>query len=402
MRTGEARLTRSHFSGPRHIIHAVGPKYQAKYTQAAGSALHGCYRHALQLCRAKGLRTAALLPLHDEQKKNFPPLEGAHVALRTIRRFLEQNKDAFDCVLLVQTDDDTAYLDMAYHAAMPLYFPRTEAELRRSAAGLAGRDLGDENGEIIPPEQRIRVARSLPPASPGAANGSSSHQVQYEEDDDPLCLLNGGSNGSPSRRQHTPSGLPPFSPDDRTSTSSLLEEELSKSSPAERDEFRHSFLDVTPGPDERRERERRRPASDYIGGGGGENGQSPQQSIVVARPSSGSIVAVPRPPHAQPATTVRQSPLYADGPASKWRQSRRDCPQPADGHRSSRLEWWQPAVVAGAVGRVDGCSWRGCCGGRGARGGALAGGEGGGESKTPGRSGAKARVRRLGLAHRWA
>ena len=52
VRTGEARLTRSHFSGPRHIIHAVGPKYQAKYTQAAGSALHGCYRHALQLCRA--------------------------------------------------------------------------------------------------------------------------------------------------------------------------------------------------------------------------------------------------------------------------------------------------------------------------------------------------------------
>ena len=103
MRTGEARLTCAHGVdlAPRHLVHAVGPRYVDRYTNAAGSALHWCYRHALQLCHEHNLRTVALLPLHDEAKKGYPSADGAHVALRTLRRFLERQPAAFDIILLL-------------------------------------------------------------------------------------------------------------------------------------------------------------------------------------------------------------------------------------------------------------------------------------------------------------
>ena len=126
VRTGEARLTCGHGHGaglaPRHLVHAIGPKYVPKYAQAAGSALHWAYRHALQLCHAHQLRTLALLPLHDADKKHYPPSDGAHVALRTLRRFLEKHANSFDALLLLLPTD--AHVE-AYNKLMPLYFPRT-------------------------------------------------------------------------------------------------------------------------------------------------------------------------------------------------------------------------------------------------------------------------------------
>ena len=38
----------------RHVVHTVGPRYQARYTDAAESALHWCYRGSLQLCAEAG------------------------------------------------------------------------------------------------------------------------------------------------------------------------------------------------------------------------------------------------------------------------------------------------------------------------------------------------------------
>ena len=141
VRTGDARLSSVDSAqlpgsgiAARRVVHAVGPKYQVQYAHAAASALHSAYRNTLQLCRAHGLRTLAFVPLHDAERKGYPTADAAHVALGTIRRFLEKHVSAVDVLLLLLvTDADVE----EYHRLAPLYFPRTPAELVRSAESCA-------------------------------------------------------------------------------------------------------------------------------------------------------------------------------------------------------------------------------------------------------------------------
>ena len=119
-RIGESRMTAGHELHAQHVVHSIGPRYQPKYAAAADSALHWCYRSALQLCQERQARTVAFCALHT-LRKGYPTSEGAHCVLRTLRRFLEHEPSAFDAVLLAlptAADYDT-YLQLA-----PLYFPR--------------------------------------------------------------------------------------------------------------------------------------------------------------------------------------------------------------------------------------------------------------------------------------
>ena len=151
VRTGEAKDTSGHGLTARRAIHAVGPRYRERYVAAAESALHWSYRTALQLCRDQGLRTAAMLPLHDVERKHFPREEGTHAALRTIRKFFERNPSAIDVLLLLLPSADDLE---AYSRAMPLYFPRTQAEVTRTLEMAAAR----------------RPPASLPPLGPLSAS----------------------------------------------------------------------------------------------------------------------------------------------------------------------------------------------------------------------------------------
>ena len=149
-------------------MHTVGPRYQARYTDAAESALHWCYRGSLQLCAEAGARSVALAPLHTE-RKGYPLEAGAHVALRTLRKFLERHRGAFDHVILAvgggESGNGSGEL-AAYEAIAPLYFPRTAAEADASARELPA-ELGDADGEVIFAERLITIG-----ASPGSGTGS--------------------------------------------------------------------------------------------------------------------------------------------------------------------------------------------------------------------------------------
>ena len=164
VRTGEACDTAGHGLTARRVVHAIGPRYREQYAEAAESALHWAYRTTLQLCRDKGLRTVALLPLHDVEKKHYPREEGCHVALRTIRRFFERHPGTIDVLLLLMPQQDELE---SYSRYLPLYFPRTPAELWRSRDWLSGRMLGDADGEILAAERQIRIS-----TGPGAGLGS--------------------------------------------------------------------------------------------------------------------------------------------------------------------------------------------------------------------------------------
>ncbi|XP_050464150.1 protein GDAP2 homolog [Cataglyphis hispanica] len=150
-RTGEVRVTQGHGLPARFIIHTVGPVYNVKYQTAAQNTLHCCYRNVLQKAKELGLRTIAL-PVINSVRRNYPPDAGAHIALRTVRRFMEQYSDSLTCIIFVLEPCDLGI----YEILLPLYFPRNLAE-QDNACWQLPNDIGGTDGEPLLPDRQIRI-----------------------------------------------------------------------------------------------------------------------------------------------------------------------------------------------------------------------------------------------------
>ncbi|GFP87319.1 protein gdap2 homolog [Phtheirospermum japonicum] len=151
-RTGMAKVTSAYDLPARRVIHTVGPKYAVKYHTAAENALSHCYRSCLELLIDNGLRSIATGCIYTEAK-NYPREPAAHVAIRTVRRFLEKQKDKIDAVVFCTiTASDTEI----YKRLLPLYFPRDKLEEEMALSKLPA-DVGDENGETVIDERKIRI-----------------------------------------------------------------------------------------------------------------------------------------------------------------------------------------------------------------------------------------------------
>ncbi|XP_022082021.1 protein GDAP2 homolog [Acanthaster planci] len=151
-RTGEAKLSKGYHLPARFVIHTVGPRYNIRYRTAAESALYNCYRNVLQLAREHELRTLAICAINSV-KRGYPPEEAAHIAIRTIRRFLEKHGQVFErIVLVIRGINEDCYQDL-----LPLYFPRSKTE-EQWALDLVPANIGNEDGEPVNPERKIRIA----------------------------------------------------------------------------------------------------------------------------------------------------------------------------------------------------------------------------------------------------
>eukprot|EP01136_Pigoraptor_vietnamica_P037897 Opistho-1_new@106489 len=151
-KTGEAKITPGFRLPARHVIHTVGPRFNPKYATAAESALFNCYRNSLQLLREQKLHTIAIPPIHT-LRRGYPPEGGAHIALRTVRRFMERHGEGIDAVVFVAEPTDIHL----YEQLMPLYFPRTSAEEAYATRHLP-ENIGNEDGEPVIEERKIRIA----------------------------------------------------------------------------------------------------------------------------------------------------------------------------------------------------------------------------------------------------
>ncbi|KAG2707037.1 hypothetical protein I3843_05G117600 [Carya illinoinensis] len=136
----------------RRVIHTVGPKYAVKYHTAAENALSHCYRACLELLIENGLKSIAMGCIYTEAK-NYPREPAAHVAIRTVRRFLEKQKDKITAVVFCNTTTSDTEI---YKRLLPLYFPRDKHEEEVAISKLPS-DVGDENGETIIDERKIRI-----------------------------------------------------------------------------------------------------------------------------------------------------------------------------------------------------------------------------------------------------
>ncbi|XP_021718437.1 protein GDAP2 homolog [Chenopodium quinoa] len=157
-RTGMAKMTSAHELPARKVIHTVGPKYAVKYHTAAENALSHCYRSCLELLIENGLRSIAMGCIYTESK-NYPREPAAHVAIRTVRRFLEKQKDKITAIVFCTTTSTDTEI---YKRLLPLYFPRDKHEEEVAISKLPA-DVGDENGETVIDERKIRI-KPLPNA----------------------------------------------------------------------------------------------------------------------------------------------------------------------------------------------------------------------------------------------
>ncbi|XP_014671933.1 PREDICTED: protein GDAP2 homolog [Priapulus caudatus] len=143
---------KGHSLAARHVIFTVGPRYNVRYQTAAESALYSCYRNVLQLFREHNMSTLGLCTVHSA-RRGYPPAEGAHITLRTIRRFLEKYGATVETIVLCMEDTT---IEAVYMKLMPLYFPRDDDETRHSATNLPA-DVGNEDGEPVVVDRQVRI-----------------------------------------------------------------------------------------------------------------------------------------------------------------------------------------------------------------------------------------------------
>ncbi|KAG6922513.1 ganglioside induced differentiation associated protein 2, partial [Chelydra serpentina] len=102
-RTGEAKLTKGFNLAARFIIHTVGPKYKSRYRTAAESSLYSCYRNVLQLAKEQAMSSVGFCVINSV-KRGYPLEDATHIALRTVRRFLEIHGETLEKVVFAVSE----------------------------------------------------------------------------------------------------------------------------------------------------------------------------------------------------------------------------------------------------------------------------------------------------------
>ncbi|XP_041704788.1 ADP-ribose glycohydrolase MACROD1 isoform X2 [Coregonus clupeaformis] len=117
--TGEAKITGGYGLPAKYVIHTVGPIAMGEVGEEERSRLRDCYHHSLEKATDTKLRTVAF-PCISTGIYGYPPEQAVHVALDTVRKYLDEHHEKLDrvifCVFL-PTDKEL------YLKNLPLYFP---------------------------------------------------------------------------------------------------------------------------------------------------------------------------------------------------------------------------------------------------------------------------------------
>ena len=116
--TGEARITQGYDLPARHVIHTVGPVWQGG-GQGEPALLAACYRNALELAVANGVRTIAF-PGISTGVYGYPLEDATRLAITTVR----------DCLATMPTIEEVRFVTFGDQATE--VGKRLLAELGRS------------------------------------------------------------------------------------------------------------------------------------------------------------------------------------------------------------------------------------------------------------------------------
>ncbi|KAH1168358.1 hypothetical protein KIL84_003841 [Mauremys mutica] len=117
--TGKAKLSCGYRLPAKYVIHAVGPIAQGEPSAAQEKELENCYKNSLKLAVENKLRTVAF-PCLSTGVFGYPSDAAAEVVLRTLREWLEVNKEKVDrlVICVFQEKDEEIYKEK-----LPFYFP---------------------------------------------------------------------------------------------------------------------------------------------------------------------------------------------------------------------------------------------------------------------------------------
>ncbi|KAH9903082.1 A1pp-domain-containing protein [Cubamyces lactineus] len=119
--TGDAKITRGYNLPAHHIIHTVGPIYSTSQVDVKARQLASCYRTSLQLAVDNSLKHIAF-PSISTGIYGYPVEDATHIALDTVRRFLDTpGGDKLErTIFVVWSDADKR----VYETLIPFYFPQ--------------------------------------------------------------------------------------------------------------------------------------------------------------------------------------------------------------------------------------------------------------------------------------
>ncbi|KAF8763785.1 ADP-ribose glycohydrolase MACROD1-like protein [Argiope bruennichi] len=111
--TGEAKITGGYKLPAKYVIHTVGPVGEKP------ELLRNCYLNSLNLAKENGVKSIAF-PCISTGVYGYPNENAAHVALKTVREFLEKNESVMDRIIFC------LFLPVdvgIYESLMQKYFP---------------------------------------------------------------------------------------------------------------------------------------------------------------------------------------------------------------------------------------------------------------------------------------
>ena len=113
-KTGNANLTKGFRLPAKFIIHTVGPVWHGGAHQEP-ELLAACYQKSMEIATQCGARTVAF-PSISTGIYGYPIALAAHIALKTVQTYLQNNKDLQEVLFCCFSTADRAVYDTALAA----------------------------------------------------------------------------------------------------------------------------------------------------------------------------------------------------------------------------------------------------------------------------------------------
>jgi O-acetyl-ADP-ribose deacetylase len=115
-RTGDAKATPGFHLPAKWVFHAVGPAWQGG-GRNEDDLLANCYKRCLELAKTHQVTTIAF-PAISTGVYHFPPKRAAHIAIDTVREFVEES--GVEVVRFVCFNEETLAIYEQFLAEPPL------------------------------------------------------------------------------------------------------------------------------------------------------------------------------------------------------------------------------------------------------------------------------------------
>ncbi len=103
--TGRAKITRAYNLPCKYILHTVGPIIQGRLTKRDEELLASCYRSCMELAVQNGVDSIAFCCISTGEF-HFPNDRAAEIAVRTVRKFIQEKKSGIKVIFNVFKDLD--------------------------------------------------------------------------------------------------------------------------------------------------------------------------------------------------------------------------------------------------------------------------------------------------------